>query len=165
MPQLEQIGTYLSQIVWLFITFGVLYVVLWKLALPRIAEVLQERQGRIDGDLERAEKLKTEAEAVLAAYQATLTKAQADAQAVSRERADAFAVEAASRHEELSAQLAEGLAAAEQRIAAARKEALANVRALAGEIVRAAADRLVSIEIGSEDAEAAVDQVMRERHQ
>ncbi len=67
MPQLEQIGTYLSQIVWLFITFGILYAVLWKLALPRIAQVLQERQDRIDDDLERAEMLKTEAEAALEA--------------------------------------------------------------------------------------------------
>ena len=165
MPQLEQIGTYLGQVVWLVITFGVLYAILWKLALPRIAGVLQERQERIDGDLERAESLKTEAEEVLEAYQASVASAQAEAQVVMRERSDAFAAEAESRHEALSARLAASLDEAEQRIETTRHEALANVRSVAGEIVRAAADRLVSIEVGPEDAEAAVDGIMRERQQ
>ncbi len=63
MPQLEQFDTYLSQVVWLVISFAILYVVMWKAALPRVADVLQERQERIDDDLERAEKLKSEAAA------------------------------------------------------------------------------------------------------
>ena len=72
MPQLEQIDTYLSQVIWLVISFAVLYVVMWKGALPRVADVLQERQERIDDDLDRAEKLKSEAEAALEAYEATV---------------------------------------------------------------------------------------------
>ena len=98
MPQLEQIDTYLSQVVWLVISFVVLYVVMWKTALPRVADVLQERQERIGDDLERAEKLKSEAEAVLEVYEATTAKAQADAQAVLRAGADAFAAERQRHH-------------------------------------------------------------------
>ncbi len=107
MPQIDQIDTYLSQIIWLVITFAVLYVVMWKTALPRVADVLQERQERIDNDLERAEKLKTEAEAVLEAYEATAAKAQAEAQAILRAGADAFAAEASAKHDEVSARLAQ----------------------------------------------------------
>ena len=51
MPQLEQIHTFLSQIFWLVITFGFLYLVLWKVALPRVSSILLERQERIDDDI------------------------------------------------------------------------------------------------------------------
>ena len=74
MPQLEQISTYLSQIFWMVLTFGVLYFIMWKSALPRITIVLQERQEHIENDLQKAESVKQEAEAVLAAYEASVAK-------------------------------------------------------------------------------------------
>lgn len=163
MPQLEQIDTYLSQVVWLVISFAVLYVMMWKTALPRIANVLQERQERIDDDLERAEKLKSEAGAVLQAYEATATKAHAEAQAILRAEADAFAADAAVQHDELSAQLAQETDAAENRIDEARKKALANVRSVAGEVARAAAAKLIGTEVSEADADAAIQQSMAER--
>jgi F-type H+-transporting ATPase subunit b len=156
MPQIDQIDTYLSQVFWLVISFAILYVVMWKAALPRVADVLRERRERIDNDIERAEKLKTEAEAVLEAYQATVAKAQAEAQAILRAGADAFAAEAAARHDEVSARLAQETEAAESRIEAARDEALANVVTVAGEVARAAAARLIDAEISEVDADAAV---------
>ncbi len=163
MPQLEQIDTYLSQIFWLVMTFAVLYFVMWKTALPRVADVLQERQERIDGDLERAEKLKTEAEAVLEAYHATIAKAQAEAQTILREGADAFAAAAADRHDEISARLAREADAAEQRIDAARKEALANVRSVAVEVAQEAAAKLIGGEFSESDSDAAVRRTLEER--
>ena len=163
MPQLEQLDTYLSQIIWLVISFGLLYLLMWKAALPRVAEVLQERQERIDDDLERAEKLKSEAQAVLAAYEATVAKAQAQAQVILREGADAFAAEAASRHDAMTATLAREAEAAEQRIDAAREEALANVRDVAGGVARAAAAKLIGADVSEADADAAVGRSLEER--
>ena len=125
--------------------------------------MLQERQERIDHDLERAEKHKTEAEAVLEAYQATVAKAQTEAQAILREGADAFAAAAAARHDEMSARLAREAEAAESRIGAAREEALANVRSVAGEVAQAAAARLIDAEIADADADAAVQRSLAER--
>ena len=163
MPQLEQFDTYLSQIVWLVISFAILYIVMWKGALPRVADVLQERQERIDDDLERAEKLKTEAEAVLEAYEATVAKAQAEAQTILRGGADAFAAEAAVRHDEISARLAQEADAAEQRIESARVEALGEVRSVAREVAQAAAAKLVGAEISESDADGAVRRSLEER--
>ncbi len=163
MPQLAQIDTFLSQIIWLVISFAVLYVVMWKAALPRVADVLQERQERIDDDLERAEKLKTEAEAVLEAYEATVAKAQAEAQAILRAGADAFAAKAVARHDEVSARLARETDAAESRIDEAREEALANVRFVAGEVAQAAAAKLIGAKISEPDADDAVQRSIEER--
>ena len=60
MPQLDS-STYVGQIFWLLLTFVPLYLILWKVALPRIASVLEQRQEKIEDDLVRAEKLKVEA--------------------------------------------------------------------------------------------------------
>ncbi len=163
MPQLEQISTYLSQVVWLVITFSLLFLVLWRTALPRIADILQERQERIDDDLQKAEALKKEAETILATYEATVAKARAEALAVLRESADRFADDAAARHDVLSKRLAEEAGSAEARIDAARQEALANVRAVAGDVAQAAAARLVDIEVSGGDAETAVSDALKER--
>ena len=66
MPQLDP-STFATQLFWLFLTFTALFLIAWKVALPRMTEVLNTRQERIEGDLEKAETLKAEAEEVLAA--------------------------------------------------------------------------------------------------
>ncbi len=94
-----------------------------------------------------------------------MAKAQAEAQTILRERAAEFATHAAGRHDEMSAKLSKTLDDAEQRIEASLQEALTSVRAVAGEVVRAITSRLISADIGAEEVEAVVDEVMRERHQ
>ena len=163
MPQLEQINTYLGQVFWLVVTFGLLYLILWRSALPRIARVINERQERIDDDLQRAGALKEEAEGVLAAYEEATAKARAEAQTVLREAAAAFAAQAAERHEALGRRIAEQTAASEARIEAARTEALANVEAIATEIAEAAAARLTGEVPDRSATEASVAAVMGER--
>jgi F-type H+-transporting ATPase subunit b len=79
MPQLE-ISTFLPQIFWLVITFFALYIVMWKLAVPRIADVLESRQKRIEDYLEKAAKAKQEAEKTLLSYEVSIQEARAKAQ-------------------------------------------------------------------------------------
>ena len=84
-----------------------LFLIAWKVALPRIAEVLNARQNRIDSDLERAQALKSEAEEVLAAYQKALADASAEAQDIHRQVVQALAAERTRRQEELSRRLSD----------------------------------------------------------
>ena len=163
MPQLEQINTYASQVFWLVLCFGVLYFVLWRSALPRITEVLQERRARIEQDVRKAEDLKREAEGVLAAYEAATAKARTEAHAILRESEQRFAAEAAKRHEELGRRLAAEAAESEARIAAAHTAALANVEAIATELAEAATRRLAGFSVDEPAARAAVAAVMQER--
>jgi hypothetical protein len=68
--------TFVPQLVWLALTFGLLYVLLKRFALPRVGGVIKERQDRIRGDLDQAEKLKAETEQALAGYEQALTEAR-----------------------------------------------------------------------------------------
>lgn len=163
MPQLEQIDTFVSQAFWLAVTFCLLYLVLWRSALPKIGQILRERQERIDEDLQKAEALKAEAEGVLAAYEEASAKARADAQAILRESSDRFTALAAEKHEALSRSLAEDVAAGEERINAAREQAMADVEVIASELAEAAVARLTGNAGDAAATKDAVAQVIGER--
>src|SRR3989440_3569622 len=101
MPQLE-VSTFVPQLVWLAITFVILFLLMAGFGLPRVGGAIEARRRRVDDDLARAAQLKAEAEAVLAAYQETLAKARADAQAAVKETTDRMAAEAAERQRQLN---------------------------------------------------------------
>jgi F-type H+-transporting ATPase subunit b len=162
MPQLDP-STFPTQLFWLAVTFVVLYLLMWRVAIPRISDVLQERQERIDDDLQKAEQLKADADAVLESYEKAMAEGRSKAQEVIREAAAKIAAESADRHAALTAKIAEQTAEAEARIAQERDAALANVRGVAAEVAASAAARLIGTEIPAADAEAAVGAVAEER--
>jgi F-type H+-transporting ATPase subunit b len=132
MPQLV-VSDYAPQLVWLAITFVALYLLLSRLALPGIARTLAERDARLKADIERAERLKSEAEATLAAYQKAIGDAQALAQAQIREAAELMATEASRRQEALAADIARRTKTAENGILEAKMRALAELRTVASQ--------------------------------
>lgn len=163
MPQLE-FADFAPQIVWLAITFVVLYLILARGALPRIASVLDERERKVQGDVERAEKMKAEAEDALAAYERTMAEARAAAQSEMRKAAQAVAAEAAAQERTLGAKLAEQSAAAERSIAAAKQAAVADLQKMAGEIAGAMAGKLAGVQVGGAELQAAVTEAVKGRH-
>jgi len=162
MPQFDA-STFPSQLIWLAIFFVLLYVVLSRVALPRISSVLEERQRRIGGDLEKAESLRAEAETVLADYEKAMTEARAQAQNVLRDAKNEMAAEAAKREQDLAEKIAASTAEAEARIESARDDALRNMRQVAIEVTQEATKRLIDMELDAAGAEAAVDAVSVER--
>jgi F-type H+-transporting ATPase subunit b len=142
MPQLDY-HTFVPQLVWLAISFVVLYLLMSRLGLPKVRAVIEGRKRHLDNDLSRAAALKEEAEVALAAYQKALTDARAAAQTTLRETSEKLAVEAAARQQQLSATLAEQVAAAETRIAASKEQALADVRGIAAEVGSAVVEKLI----------------------
>ena len=155
MPQLDA-ATYLPQIFWLAVAFGVLYWITLGLALPRVSEILQARRERIAGDLERADRLRKEAEETLAAYERAMAEARAKAHRLTVEAGQRIAAEAQRRNDELTATLTEGSAAAEGRINERRDAALAEMREVARELVRAASKRLAGLSPSDDAVEAAL---------
>jgi F-type H+-transporting ATPase subunit b len=142
MPQLDY-HTFAPQLVWLAITFVILYVLMSAMALPKVRSAIEGRRHHLDGDLNRAAALKEEAEATLAAYQKTLAEARAAAQETLRQTGEKLAADAAERQRQLSATLAEQVAAAEARIAASKEQALGEIRGIATEVGGAVVEKLI----------------------
>ncbi len=156
MPQLV-VSDFSSQLIWLVITFVVLYLILWRVALPRIAEVMDERQRRITDGLEEAERLKAEAETAIQEYETALAQARAKAHDTATLARDRAAREVQARRAALQAELATEMAAAEARIAESRQAALANLRDVAIETAQAVTARLIGAEPSAAAAAAALN--------
>jgi F-type H+-transporting ATPase subunit b len=161
MPQLDP-SSFPSQIFWLFVTFLVFFLIAWRVALPKIGRVLEDRRERIDRDVSKAQEVRNEAEAVLAEYERLSAEGRASAQVVIREANQLAAAEAAAEHEKLGKRLADDIAKAERRIAEARTTALESIAEVAGEIAQAAAARLIGLEVSTTDAAGAVSRAAKD---
>ena len=156
MPQL-QFADFAPQLFWLAVTFILLYLAMARLALPRVARVLDERERKLEDDLARAEKLKAEADETLAAYNKALADARGQAQAELHRAAEAIAEENAKREATLSAALAERTRSAEQGITAAKQAALADIRTVATDSAGAMVAKLIGAPLPADQVRAAVD--------
>lgn len=133
MPQLI-FEDFPPQLVWLAITFVVLYFVMSKLAVPAIATTLEQRQSKIQGDLDAAEKANEDTRQLVAAYEKRLADAREEARRLQRERTEADGATAAARLGEVSERLGKQIADAEKRIAEQRNQALDGLERMAGEV-------------------------------
>lgn len=161
MPQFDP-EVFSPQLVWLAITFIALYLLMSRVALPRISEVLEEREHKINDNLRKAERLREDAEAAVASYERKMAEARAKAQEALRQAREQMAAEAAERHAQLSERLAEEITAGETRIAEARAQAVASVRDIAVDIAASATQRLIGGRIDKKAVASAVDGVMEE---
>ncbi|WP_022727618.1 F0F1 ATP synthase subunit B family protein [Fodinicurvata sediminis] len=163
LPQISQVDTYASQIFWLFVTFGLLYIVMSRVALPRIGDVIEERRDKIDDDLMRAETIRSEAEDVLAEYEKALSVAREEATGILQKASDEAKAKMDERHEAFSQELAERTREAEERIGAAKTEALKDLASVAADTATATTDKLVGFKPDSKTVEQAVQAEMKER--
>ena len=160
MPQLEQIDTFASQIFWLIISFGVLYYMMARVVLPRIADIMAEREDRVAQDLARAQTLKLQSEQIMEEYEAALAEARGEAATALKLATDEVSTEVASRQDEVTAKLNKQAADAESRIDTAKQEALANVKVVASEVSQAAVGKLLGNAPQPAEATRAVEQVL-----
>lgn len=162
MPQLDP-ATYASQVFWLVVSFVVLALILWRIALPRISNTLENRQQRIDSDIARAEEIAAEADGVLSAYEEELAKARSNAQEELHKAAEAIMAEAEQHNTALTEKLAADSDAAHQRIEGARTEAIAGISGMVEDIARQAVERLVDASPEQATVSSAVNAALGER--
>jgi F-type H+-transporting ATPase subunit b len=152
---------YPSQLFWLALTFILLYVLMSRIALPRIGGILADRSKRISDDLAAAHRFKEQSEAADAAYQKSLADARNRAQTIANETREKQAAEADATNKKLEAQLHEKLAAAEQSIATTRSAAMGNVSSIAADTAAAIVERLLGKAPAQGDVAAAVAEVSK----
>jgi F-type H+-transporting ATPase subunit b len=156
-----QAETFASQLVWFAIFFVLLYLLMAKVALPRIGGILADRRQRIEEDLKGAQRLKETSDAELAAYEKSLAEARARAQAIANETRDKLNAEAERRRKALEEELNAKLADAEKVIATTKQAALANVRGIAVEATAAIVERLIGLRPAAPAVETAVDAALK----
>ncbi len=153
--------TFASQLFWLALLFVLLYVLMAKVALPRVGSILQSRQARMEADVAEAQRFRQDSELALAGYEKALAEARNRAQAIANETRERFAHEAEGNRKALEAKLNERLAEAERSIANTKAAAMANVRQVAIETAGAIVERLIGNAPPSPTVAQAVDRVLK----
>jgi F-type H+-transporting ATPase subunit b len=151
-----------SQLFWLAVTFGLLYVLMKRVIVPRIGGILDERGNRIAGDLGEAGRLRDESETLIATYERELAEARAEAQKIAEERRAAVNADLAARRTAAEEGLGAKLAEAEGRIRAITDAALAEVDTIAASAAEAVVAQLASVSADPAEVAAAVRKAQAE---
>ncbi len=132
-------ANFVPVLIWLALTFGALYYLMSKIALPRVQGILHERQEKIQHDLNEAHELREKAQAAAAQHDKTISEARAKSQLMAQETAARLHAEAEAKRHAVEAELNAKLVAAEANIADLKRKAMENV----GEIAHEAASAIV----------------------
>src|SRR5262247_1421077 len=153
--------TFASQLFWLALVFIALYLLMSRVALPRVGSILEARRRRIDEDLAEAQRFKDASDAAIAAHEKALAEARGRAQTLANETRAKAAAAAEARRKEVDAKLNAHIAEAEKTIAATRSAAMANVHRIASDTAPAIVEQLTGIVPASEDVAQAVSNVLK----
>ena len=149
-------ATFGPQLVWLTISFVALYLIMSRMALPKVASVMAERRERVQRDLAEAEKLKAETDEALAAYEKALADARGKAQGMAKDMRDRMSSQMDAERQRIDAANAAKLAETETRIAETKSRALANVNELASDTASAIVERLLGQQVSADELRQAL---------
>ncbi len=145
-----------SQLLWLAITFGLLYYIMSKVALPRIANILEVRRDRIASDLGEAERLKRETDEAIASYEQSLAEARQKAHGIAHTAREEAKIQFDAEFAKVEADIAKQLTAADEKITAVKNAAMGEVDAIAQSTTEAILEQLLGSGVAKKDIAAAV---------
>jgi F-type H+-transporting ATPase subunit b len=158
-PQLK-VETYPSQVFWLFVSFGVLYFMMSRIALPRITEVLDLRQTQKSNNLNRAQSLQEEAEKIRAEVETSTAQTHAEAQGTLAAAEDEISRKANAEMARFAEHARTRIAAAESNIARAKQEALASLADISADVAADIVQKIAAVSVPKADAKKAVNAVI-----
>ena len=148
--------TFGSQLLWLAITFGLLYYLMSKVALPRIANILEVRRDRIASDLGEAERLKRETDEAIASYEQSLAEARQKAHAIAHTAREEAKTQIEAEFAKVEADVTSQLSAAEEKISTVKEAAMAEVDSIAESTTDAILEQLMGASATKKDVTEAV---------
>lgn len=159
LPQLNA-NDFAPQLFWLAVTFGALWFLMAKVALPKVGGVIEERSQRIQRDLDEAQRLKGETEKALADYETSLANARGRASGIAKEIRDKLAAEVDVERGKVEKQVATQLAQAEKRIVDMKARAMMEVGQIASDTAEAIVAELQGKPAGKDEVAGAIKTVM-----
>jgi F-type H+-transporting ATPase subunit b len=160
MPQLNP-EFWISQIFWLILTFGTLYVILSKLILPKISSNLELRKSQIQENIEAADKQRKDSESKFKEYEDLIIKSKLEAKNIFKETREKALKEINSKRENLEKQIDEEIKKAEQEISSLKKKAPEKINKIAIETSLEILKNLIGTEINNSSISAIVDDLSK----
>ncbi len=161
MPQITQLPIIFgSQLFWLLLVFGTIFFVIGRGMVPKIRGVVEQRDARITGDLEAAQRARDEAETTESAYRERMDASRAEAMKLAQAAKQAGAREAEQRVKALDSQVGAKIAEAETRIQASLETAMRDIDSVAADATRELVAKLTGQAVPADEAQRAVKAVL-----
>jgi F-type H+-transporting ATPase subunit b len=160
MPQLNP-EFWVSQIFWLTLTFGILYITLSKLILPKISNNLESRKSKILENIEAAEKQREDSETKLKEYEEIISKSKLEAKTIFNQAREKALKDINAKREVLDKQIDEEISNAEQEIKSLRDGAPDKINKIAIETSSELIQKLIGTEVNNSSISAIVDDLSR----
>ena len=160
MPQLNP-EFWISQIFWLTLTFGILYIVLSKLILPKISANLELRKSQIQDNIEAAEKQRKDSESKLKEYDDIIFKSKLEAKNIFKDSREKVIKDINNKKETLENQINEEIKKAEKEIEVVKKSAPEKINKIAIEASSELVKKLIGAEINNSSISAIVDDLSK----
>ena len=160
MPQLNT-EFWPSQVFWLILIFSILYLIIWKIFLPRITYSVENRKSRIVNDLDEAQKLKDNAEKKLKEYNEIIENAKKEAKKIFENNRKKLEEDLEKKKHKLNSEIEKELAAIEKEIKDLKKSSLSNVSKIAAETSSEVIKKIVNTEVNKSNVTAVVDDIVK----
>jgi F-type H+-transporting ATPase subunit b len=160
MPQLNP-EFWISQIFWLTLTFGILYIVLSKLILPKISDNLESRKSQILENIEAAEKQRQNSEEKLKEYEEIVSKSKMEAKNIFNQAREKALKDISAKKDVLDKQIDDEIGKAEQEIKELQKGAADKINKIAIETSSELIQKLIGSEVNNSSISAIVDDLSR----
>ena len=161
MPQLNT-EYWAAQIFWLIIIFSVLYLIIWKIFLPRITYSIENRKSRVVNNLDEAQKLKENAEKKLKEYNEIIEKSKKEAKKIIDDSKKKLDRDIENKKQKFNDEIEKELAATEKEIKDLKKTSASNIADIAAETSTEIIRQIINTEINKSNVSAIVNNITKE---
>ena len=162
MPQLNP-EFWASQIFWLILTFSSLYLIIWKVFLPKITLSIENRKSRVVNDLDEAQKLKENAEKKLNEYNKIIEESKKEAKKIIEDNKNKLDRDIKNKKHKFNDEIEKELMAAEKEIKDLKKSSISNINNIAAETSVEIIKQIINIEVNKSSVSASVDDVVKRK--
>ena len=160
MPQLNT-EFWVSQTFWLILIFSTLYIIIWKIFLPKITYSIENRKSRVVNDLDEAQKLKESAEKKLNEYNEIIEKSKKEAKKIIEDGKKKLDQDIEIKKQKFNDEIEKELALAEKEIKDLKKTSIPKISSIAAEISTEIIKKIIDIEVNKSNVNAIVDDVSK----
>ena len=160
MPQLDP-EFWVSQIFWLILIFSILYLIIWKIFLPKISYSIENRKSRVVNDLQETQKLKEKAEKRLKEYNEIIENTKKEAKKIIDDSRRKLEADIEKKKEKLNLEIEKELTTVEKEINDLKKSSISNISTIASETSAEIVKQIINTEVNKSNVTAIVDEVMK----
>ena len=160
MPQLDP-EFWASQVFWLILIFSILYLVIWKIFLPKINYSIENRKSRIVNDLDEAQKLKESAEKKLKEYNKIIENSKQEAKKIIEDERKKLDQDIENKKKDFNNQIEKEITAVEKEIKDLKKTSLSNISKIASETSAELMKKIINTEVNKSNVSAVVDDIIK----